>query len=479
MQAVPKNVEDTFDKIKESSPSYIVLKIINNRYYVYRQATKWDKQAKKLKTSAEYLGRITELGEYIKKSESVLNRLDRARILIEAHGGKVILPEGQSSKPDSQNSERISDTEKKLLTILSMNARADLSYFSRELGIRPGEAYRKVKSLEEKYAINYVIELDLDKLGFIKYIAFVKFEDNAPSNGEITEVISSDPRTQLVALTSGSYDMMVYFLAKDADDASDYIFKMQKSEEIGRYTSRWYASSFDETYGFIPLGPTFFELIGGMVWKRSAESSSPKSNQLLGREYYVLKEMSRNSQVKFNEIDEKYKLGRGTSYYTYLRLKEKGIIKRATITMGNLPVKYLAGLIIEVLNGVSYFKTRKYFLLHVIAESNQLTDRYLLIGDITLPHGSLCIMPVYTEEELQKTKEDLSKNIQGIGIRALTVTQVLFGSFGYRRFDNAYSVQFSRLVATYGLEDKQKVDYDIRKILHRETRKRGTRGELL
>ena len=59
------------------------------------------------------------------------------------------------------------------------------------------------------------------------------------------------------------------------------------------------------------------------------------------------------------------------------------------------------------------------------------------------------------------------------------LSQEIYEKLKQRFGSSVCNTKIGENVATYGLEDKQKVDYDIRKIHHQETRKQGMRGEVL
>ncbi len=56
---------------------------------------------------------------------------------------------------------RDKEIENKILTILSMNGRAPLSFIKDKIGLTKHPTYRRIKQIEEKYDIHYIAEIDV------------------------------------------------------------------------------------------------------------------------------------------------------------------------------------------------------------------------------------------------------------------------------------------------------------------------------
>ena len=150
----------------------------------------------------------------------------------------------------------------------------------------------------------------------------------------------------------------------------------------------------------------------------------------------------------------------GAARYTYQRLLEKGIIKRITITMTRLPIKYNAVFLMEISNGVEFYKSRKDFLLEIINESENIPNKYAGVGEIGTPDGCILIMPIFKDSEFQEVQKEIESNVKGVEIENLVVTNVVVGSLCYRRFDNDYSSQYRILSEEYKiLPQKERTKY--------------------
>ncbi len=461
--AIPKAVEDAFEKVKAKEPGYITLKSIKNGYYVYRQSGKWDPKKKATKTIAEYLGKITDDGLFIRKKLSAKDDLENAKSLIAAHGGEIIWhekPEEIEGVKETTIRELTTDEiDAKLLTILSMNARADLAYWARQLGLSEQAIYYRVKRLEEKLGIEYITEINVEKLGYLKFIGFVKFLGSIPEQEELRSAFEKDGRVQLVLLTSGRYDVVFFLYAQTNLEIGAFAHKIRVVEPLFRkYKARWFITPYLDSFGFLPTRDAFLDLIRDQVEKKRQEKIY---KDLTIRDIVVLKDLNTNGDKSFTKIDEDNKLDKGGADYSYYKLKSRGYIVRTTIGATNLPIKFNAIVILEITDGIKFGRGRP-DLLQEIVRNGKLASKYAMVGDIEMPHSGIFFLPVFDEEDLQKTQSYMNSKIKGVNPQILIVQKFILGSFCYRRFDEQYTDQYELLVNEYKIFPAvQKIDYDI------------------
>jgi DNA-binding Lrp family transcriptional regulator len=351
------------------------------------------------------------------------------------------------------------EIDSKILTILSMNGRATLDFIGKHVGLSKHPTYRRIKRLEENYGIKYIAEIDVSKFGYLGYMAFVKFRDKIPTLIDIHKVLEKEPRIQLVLLTSGEYDLIIYFLSDDPRDVAYFIFKLRGEGILASYPSDWYLTP-HYTANFIPLRDEFFELLKKSIWHRSKTTKRPTSKDLLEREYILLKELNKNGSASFTDIDEKYKLGKGASRYTYYKLKERGILRRMTISMQNLSVKYHVIFFTSSFYGTKFSKTRPNLLMEIIRDG-PVINKYIQISEVGIPAGVMLVMPVFSDIDLKNTEDYIKNKVKWITFKKLIVTGIPIGSFCYRRFDNTYTNQYKILVEDYKiLKYGERVNYD-------------------
>ena len=430
MKEVPPNVRRTFERIKESNDFYTVLREFGGKYYVYRQTSRLDKEKQKIVTVSKYLGRILEDGSYVKKVEAQVTEIQKA-----FDGHEIV------SSPETPIIDR---EEEIILTYLSMDARFSVTSLAKRLGMSTSKLYNKIKKLEQRYGVTYTVELDLDKFGYSKFIAFAKFVNEIPTSTEIKKAAEPIANIQLAAMLKGGYDAMIYILAKDNEEVSSVLTEMERA--LSRYPTKWYVSYFHETYSFVPLRNGFFDVI---------------KDQLKQRECNTLRELN-SGEKDFAKIDKKCDQEDGRAAYAYYGLKGRGVLKRITINMKSVPVRYIGMLFEAFIDRKQFDSHRKEFLIDIIKETESPLTRYLLVGDVGIPHGGIHFLPVFNDGDLDRSKEFLQKLNKGLAIESSMISEILVGSFCYRKFDNTYSSQYERLVDKYMIPQRERTYYEVK-----------------
>lgn len=426
MATLPLRVKETFLRLKKEYPFYVALTKINDKFYVYRHSSRWDKHTKKIKSVSEYLGKITSDGEFIRKIQS----------------NKPINEPPSSLRQEPP--EKLDPIEIKFLKILSMNARADLSHLGKKyLKLKPAAVFYRVKQIEQKYNIKYISEINTEKLGFREFLISVKFVSDRPKTDELKKVISAEPMIQLAAMTKGDFDVVLYALARTTEELKDVLIRL-RTGPLGKYDSIWNGLPIYKSFGFIPLKNEFIEALKG---------------SLLVREYAVLKELNNNSTMDFREIDKKYGFDEGRSAYTYHKLLQNGTLERATINMQNTRVKYTGILFIWKINSDKFAKNKMKSLFDLVEQTGNTMDKYSFAADTVDPDGVLRIVPMLEEGSLDRILDKLFALDLGIKITTNVITELLTGSFCYRLFDTSYSLQQKALERDYGVKAGEKIDY--------------------
>jgi DNA-binding Lrp family transcriptional regulator len=461
MQEVPKRVATTFSKLKAESKEYLVLKTIHSKYYVYKERGVWLRDMHRTKTISEYIGKISANGLYIKKKLSAKDDLENAVNLISIHGGKIIWHESREMCEEIQAKQPpiSKGADLKLLMALSMNSRLSSSELASLTGLSEKAAYSRMKVLERDLGIDYILEIDIERLGYAPYLLLVKFEDNAPAANDVKNAFVNEPKIQFTATTKGEYDLVAYLLDVNYVSAIDNFRALILKTSLAKYRAKWNLIPFAQTYSFMPLRKEFIEnVLKTKRWRRDRESTSPKQDELLNREFIVLKELNTNSIESFSRIDEKYGLNKGTSRYAYSKLKAQGIIVRPTISIANLHMKYIG--IIQIMDiGEKAVEENRYKSLFDLMEYGKLTNKYCLSGNIGMPDGAMRFLPVFNDGDIDKVTKTIEKELTGSSVRNFIVTDILVGSLCYRRFDNDYSRQHRLLTELGKVEAKKPASY--------------------
>ena len=430
MQRLPQKVLHALDEQKRAQRRALAVKRINGRYYLYREWGSWDWRNKRERIVTEYLGRITEDGRFVKKKR----RLKRQKT-----GNGV----------GSQGIKGLDSGGRAILTALSMNARMSTAKLAGLTGMHAQTAYHKARELEGQLGIRYILEVDVEKLGYTRYLLLVKFAGTRPRRERLAEALATDPRIQFAALTEGDYDLVLYLIDKGYIEAIDNMWEMRSHGILGKHSARWHLLPFGQTFSFMPLRDEFLEQV--LKPKELGRDVSDK-------EMAVLKELNANSIESFSEIDIKNGFTKGSARYAYLNLMKRGIIVRPTITVRNASKKHLGIALLETLHGEKVKVGRNRILLDVI-EDGPVVDKYAMVGNVGNPAGAVYFLPLSNGNDIRKHAVDLSEKVPGVLIKALRAKEVLVGSLCFRRFDKSYSRQYGLLADQKKLEKIKPVSY--------------------
>ncbi len=430
MQKIPMEIRTTLETLKGQHKHYVEIKIIGKNYCVFESTSSYDKTSRKTKKTTKYLGRIVAGGGFVPAK----------------HRTRKPEPTLEKAIPDMPEANEV---ELKLITALSMNGRATYSLLGKLSGMSKNTSYSQTKALEKKYGINYILEIDLEKLGYLGFITFIKFRGMAPHSAGVIKALESQPNVQFAAFVSGKYDMIIYSLARTNKEFAFFMLKLRSLPEFESLTSKWYSTSEFADYNFIPVRDRFFELLKERVWHRTREKPRPDSSDLTEKEYTVLRELNSNSVADFTDIDNRHSLGAGTARYTYQRLKNREIIKRPTISMSRIHSKFTAIFLLEQLLREKFVKSRPEFLLDVVNDNKEVVSKYLYISDVNIPHGLMIVSEIFNDKEFDEMKEKLMSRINGIKLDELIITSPILGSFCNRKFDSLHSYQYKLLVNEY------------------------------
>jgi DNA-binding Lrp family transcriptional regulator len=436
-----EKVSETFAKLKQLNSSY-ELKHIKGHHYVYISFSRWDAEAGRSRKVSIYKGKISEDGAFTPMQK---HRHGRPRSAEAPH--ETGQPAAAPAEPLAEEF-RIRESSRKyesaLLTALSMNGRISLPVLGKMLDLSVTATDWQVKSLERRYGIRYLPEIDVTKFGYMQFFLAVKFLDKSPPADDLKKLLQKEPRIQTAMMLKGEFDVLIYVLAKSVEELNNDVM-IGISKAMGDYDCTWTTIPFYEDYGFMPLRDEFIDFL---------------KDSLLAREYAVLRELNRDGKTEFGEIDKKYGTEEGRASYSYHKLRKEGKIKRITISLQKLPLKYI-GIVMETLTNQLRFEKNKGKLLYgIIEKSESQIDRYLFVCDTVNPYGLMFFLPVFNNSDLDEALGKLSGIERGVKFATLVVINVLFGDFCYRKFDSAYSIQQKMLESAFGAEKVQKIDYE-------------------
>ncbi len=469
MKEVPQQIVEAFDRLKKEYGTYIELKLLHRMYCIFEATSKYDPYIGRSRKVTRYLGYITREGVIVPARHRKLDEGTMAELIElrrEVRELRRLAPEEEEQKitVTVEKAQEIDEQDKTILTALSMNSRIPYETLSKIVGLKVKSLPYRIKRLGEIFGIKYTLELNLKRLGFFRFFIFVKFLDKVSDLEEkIGKNLEANPRVQLAMLTKGAYDLVIYCVAEDDDNLISTINLIRADKNICNLTANWYVTPIRESYGFIPLRDTLFDILKEKVWHRTKDNPRPSKSDLLYREYVVLKELNRDSTISFSEIDRKYQLTIGSAKAAYEKLieEERKVIWRPTLTLQNINIKYNGIIMINLVNVKSFMKMRNKYRLDIVEEHTKVVNKFAYGCDIEMPDGSLRILPVFKEGELGEIENWFTKNMPGFMVETLTVMQVIVGDVAYRRFDNLYSPQYQTLLKEKVIEPKNRINYGI------------------
>ena len=442
----PKTVLKTMEALKSKHKHAVSVAVIRGSYYALETLKRFDEERKRYITVTHYLGRILDGGTFVparhRKEET---NADSVETLVERREEKA-----EKIKTGLD----VSKLELKILMSLSMDAKKPIVGLAGELGISTSNANYWIRKLEEKYMIRYTIESLTSVFGFTRFAVTIKFTDKKPDFNSVRKVLEKNPFVHLALITKGEYDLFFIILAENNRDLEYQLYDLRKDSIFAAYKAIWNVSALLVTYGYLPLRQQFFDILQKKVWHKSKEAPLKLPDQLLEREYIVLKELSKDGRIDLSSIDDKFGFAPGSAQYTYHKLVEKGIIKRVTITMSTPPIRYLSILHLDQIDMRHFTRTRKKLFLDRIGRVTAPLNKYILTGDYSSPYGILAVVPVFAGS-LETLESNLTSKVGGIKIRSLVVTSILVGELGFRLFDNHDSDAYTTLRNTYNYSENE------------------------
>lgn len=212
---------------------------------------------------------------------------------------------------------------RKLLRELSVDARASVLELSQKLNTSRKTVRDKMKGLQSELGLRYTIELNDVALGLTNpHLIRIKFGEK-PDYKEVEKILSSSYIPQLVILTSGTFDMVIYANAVHKDE---YVHWDKRTQiQLSKYRVSWRSS--DLAHMHVGYFPVRNELI-------DRTDIDPVHKQML-------KLLNDDSRIPLSKISKELGMHFNTVGYNFNKLLKMGYIKRFTIAT-NIPKNAVA-----------------------------------------------------------------------------------------------------------------------------------------
>lgn len=434
--------------------------MLRGRYRLFQATSVYNPEKGRSDKVTRYLGWFTDDGILIpadhrderSKELKEMERLEKERL------SRLQVSVEELEQKRIEEGRRRMETERHehdILRALSMDARTTIHELSKITGIKETAVAYHLKNLEKRYSIEYVLEIDIERLGYVDYVAFAKFVDKKPAYDKMREELERVPYVQTAMITKGEYDLVVLLVAEANSEARGTLYDFTR-KVFSSYDVEWTMSpAYFSGLGFVPLRKEFFEVLKEKIWRRTKERPRPGYDQITEMEHRVLMAMNKNAAADFASIDREIEADRGRSNYVYHRLVDRGIIKRATVNMRNLPSRFDALFILNTINVESWSKGREKFMLELIKENNFQVDSYSFVCDIMSPKGVLLMAHVFKDQNPETISERFMGEVGGSRIYGMVVTDIIVGSVNSRFSDKIRTRQYEILVSYYNYDPER------------------------
>lgn len=208
---------------------------------------------------------------------------------------------------------------RKILRLLSENARVSVSELAAALDMSRKTAREKMKRTEEEFGIKYTMELNEEALGLTNpRVILVKFTKK-PDYDEVAKILAASHIPQIAARTSGKYDMIIY---ANAENTREYVFWDKTTQvQLAKYGVVWQSSD----VAFLHLG--FCPARNALIEKLGIPDKYKKMLLLLNE----------NSRMTFHEMSKRLGMHFNTVAYNFGKLMKMGYVRRFTIVMRKPP----------------------------------------------------------------------------------------------------------------------------------------------
>ena len=275
---------------------------------------------------------------------------------------------------ESRFNKRYSIISRKIVRLLSENARLSVAEMAKQIGVSRPTISDKLKRLENELGLRYTLELNEPAMGLNSpHIIAVKF-DKKPSYDKIRSILIKSYIPQVALSVSGDYDMVIY---ANAVSGGEYA-KWDKAMRIllGDFRAVWEPSE------VIHRQLCFFPLRSGAINKTKLDQNSR----------LLLSSLNDNARMSFQQLSKRLNMHFNTVKYNFDKLVSMGCIKRPTITMDLVKDVSFISWFSNYSPTTGYEKSSAKARLPLFTDDeNPLINRYLLTASLIGSHDLFSI----------------------------------------------------------------------------------------
>jgi DNA-binding Lrp family transcriptional regulator len=225
---------------------------------------------------------------------------------------------------ESEFNKKYSLVSRRILGLLSHDARISISEMSKRLNVSRVTIVKKMKALEEEFDMRYTLELNEEALGLNSpHLILAKFKTK-PDWAKVKELLGKWYIPQMAFRLKGSFDMLIYANAFSRSEYSYWDRSMRVA--MSEYGVEWFPSEVaHRQLGFYPLRTMVLD--GVKMDKRDRE---------------ILKLLNENSRMSQQELAGKLNTKFATVSYALKKLLKKSLIEKLTISIDHVkPLSFM------------------------------------------------------------------------------------------------------------------------------------------
>ncbi|MFA6461853.1 MAG: Lrp/AsnC family transcriptional regulator [Candidatus Woesearchaeota archaeon] len=224
----------------------------------------------------------------------------------------------------SEKEIKIDLKDKKILALLSENARLPNTIIAKQVGLSKDSVRYRINNLEKQGLIQgYLVLVNLNKLGYNTYHLFLQLNQlNKEVTSTVVRLLKSNPYIKAVIEIIGKYNFEVSIAAKDISELDLVVNKIIK--DLSSYLKEYELLIISKNYINKAVPRSFLHLKEENlnVKKKTQEGSLDKTDLL------VLKQLSLNATIPLFKLAEMTRTSSDTISYRIKRMQEAGIIQK-------------------------------------------------------------------------------------------------------------------------------------------------------
>lgn len=317
-------------------------------------------------------------------------------------------------------------TKKMILRVLSENSRTSITELANQARCTRNTAVSNLKALEGRFGLRYTVEFEPRLLGMIQnHVVAVKTE-KTPDEDFARSAFKDDNIAQLVTLTEGDFNLLIYASAISGNDYMQWETRL--AVRLARYGAEVRPSQLvTEHTGFIPLLSSSLEKCD--VRRFGIDDTDKKLLMLLNE----------NSRTGYSEMARLTGVGEDKVRYRFEKICKSGVIRRFTTIMTKPPKEYNSFAMVNYSFSPGIDRRMKAAREYILNSDEELSveNTFQIVAPVSGSYRSfmlVCFDNVEGIDEFRRTYSEIFNNDTPRIISA-TVRKVIRGSLPLRALD--------------------------------------------